>query len=91
MVVAAEAPSRHAPKKKLAAFSAMFRIRSGLRKIGIGILDQFIFVTVTQLVRQVRPAAGGAAARFLFNRSLATVTIERIWFWHCALKMRDLS
>ena len=72
-------------------FSAMLWIRSRLRKVGVGFLDQVVFVTVTQLVRQIGSTARGRAAGFFLNSSFASVTVSNRLFWHQALEMTVFS
>src|ERR1700722_10667814 len=86
VLAAGAAPSsvlrRHTPARRLAALSAVLRIRPRLGKICIGVLEHFILITVTQLALQVGIAGGGGYACFFFNRALLSIAVRVILFWH---------
>ena len=46
-VAASNTKRKQAPRKKLAALSAVFRTIAGFRKVSIRVLEQLIFVPVT--------------------------------------------
>ena len=81
------AQRKHAPRRNaLATFSAVFLVRTTLRKIAVGIFKHFILIPVAQLTMEIGVSVGGGLAGFFFHRPLMEIAVRVLLFWHRAFR-----